>query len=89
MSGDLLGLSALVTGGASGIGAATAALLAERGARVAVLDLRVDAVPAPLLGVVCDVSDTSSVDRAIAQVVAAHGGLDVVVNNAGIGRPAT
>jgi 2-keto-3-deoxy-L-fuconate dehydrogenase len=55
--GDFDGLVALVTGGASGIGAATAALLVERGGRVAVLDVGVDDVPSSVLGVVCDVSD--------------------------------
>lgn len=86
---DFDGLTAIVTGGASGIGAATAALLAERGARVAVLDRRVDTVPAPLLGLQADVTDDASVRRAVAQVVAETGGLDIVVNNAGIGASGT
>jgi NAD(P)-dependent dehydrogenase (short-subunit alcohol dehydrogenase family) len=73
---------AIVTGGASGIGAATAALLAARGARVAVLDRE----PAEgLFSVVCDVTSTEQVDAAIATVVAEFGGIDIVVNNAGIG----
>ena len=81
------GLVAVVTGGASGIGAATAALLADRGARVAILDRDVAAV------------DTSRVHRGDAatsprplpstrplpQVVDKLGGIDIVVNNAGIG----
>lgn len=81
---DVEGLSALVTGGASGIGAASAALLAERGARVAVADL---AAPAGSdhLAVSCDVTSRSSVEEAVAATVAAFGGLDIVVNNAGTG----
>ena len=47
---DMTGLHALVTGGASGIGLATARLLAGRGARVACLDLKPDDLPEPLLG---------------------------------------
>ncbi len=81
---DFAGLVAIVTGGASGIGAATAALLAERGARTAVLD-RDPPPESGSLGVRCDVTDRRDVDAAIEQVVSAYGGLDVVVNNAGIG----
>ncbi len=82
---DFEGLVALVTGGASGLGASTATLLQERGARVAVLDRSIDAVPEELLAVTCDVTDQAAVDRAIATIVERFGGLDVVVNNAGIG----
>ncbi|MEV6523049.1 SDR family oxidoreductase [Longispora sp. NPDC051575] len=85
---DFAGLSALVTGGASGIGLATALLLAERGAKVATLDLGTD-VPAPLLGLRADVADDASVRAAVAAAVAAFGGLDIVVNNAGIGAAGT
>jgi len=81
---DFDGLTALVTGGASGIGAATAALLTERGARVAVADLSSAADPRHL-SVHCDVTIRTSVAAAVAATVDAFGGLDVVVNNAGIG----
>lgn len=81
---DFRGLVALVTGGASGIGAATADLLAERGARVAVLDPAVGG-DGPHLGIACDVTDRAAVDAAVARTVDELGGLDVVVNNAGIG----
>ncbi|MFI8193483.1 SDR family NAD(P)-dependent oxidoreductase [Streptomyces sp. NPDC085946] len=86
---DFEGLRALVTGGASGIGRATAGLLAERGARVAVLDLDPSAVGEPLLAHRADVSDDTSVREAVAAAVGALGGLDVLVNNAGIGARGT
>jgi 2-keto-3-deoxy-L-fuconate dehydrogenase len=81
---DLDGLRAVVTGGASGIGLATAELLSARGARVACLDLRPD-VAEPLLGVRCDVGEDDSVVAAVAEAAEQLGGIDVVVNNAGIG----
>ena len=83
------GLVAVVTGGASGIGLATALALADRGARVAVLDLRADGIPAPLHGFVADVADRASVQAAIASVAERLGGIDVVVNNAGISAVGT
>ncbi|MEV7386055.1 MULTISPECIES: SDR family oxidoreductase [unclassified Streptomyces] len=86
---DFEGLKALVTGGASGIGRATAELLAERGAQVAVLDLDPSSVEKPLLGFRADVTDDSSVRTAVESAVEALGGLDVLVNNAGIGAQGT
>ncbi|MEV6662345.1 SDR family NAD(P)-dependent oxidoreductase [Streptomyces nigra] len=86
---DFEGLTALVTGGASGIGRATADLLAERGARVAVLDLDPSSVGKPLLAYRADVTDDTSVRAAVADAVAALGGLDVLVNNAGVGAQGT
>ncbi|CAM5563331.1 SDR family NAD(P)-dependent oxidoreductase [Streptomyces pharetrae] len=86
---DFEGLRALVTGGASGIGRATAHLLAERGARVAVLDLDTATVERPLLGHRADVTDDTSVRRAVSAAAADLGGLDVLVNNAGIGARGT
>jgi 2-keto-3-deoxy-L-fuconate dehydrogenase len=83
------GMAALVTGGASGIGLATAQLLAARGARVAVLDRDADAVPAPLDAVGADVADERQVQEAVAAAVERLGGLDVVVNNAGVGAQGT
>ncbi|MFI6851049.1 SDR family NAD(P)-dependent oxidoreductase [Streptomyces sp. NPDC050416] len=86
---DFEGIRALVTGGASGIGRATAELLAERGAQVAVLDLDPSPVDKPLLAYRADVSDDASVREAVAAAVAGLGGLDVLVNNAGIGAQGT
>ncbi|SOE07476.1 SDR family NAD(P)-dependent oxidoreductase [Streptomyces sp. Ag109_G2-15] len=86
---DFEGLRALVTGGASGIGRATADLLAARGAQVAVLDLDPSAVDKPLLAYRADVTDDTSVRTAVAQAAEALGGLDVLVNNAGIGVQGT
>lgn len=76
------GLVAVVTGGGSGIGAAIADELAGRGARVGVLDLRPGGRHLP---VECDIADDVSVRAAIERVVSELGGIDIVVNNAGIG----
>ncbi|TWE21270.1 NAD(P)-dependent dehydrogenase (short-subunit alcohol dehydrogenase family) [Kitasatospora atroaurantiaca] len=81
---DFAGLTAVVTGGASGIGLATASLLAERGARVAVLDLDPASLKEPLVGFTADVSDDASVRAAVDAAADAFGGIDVVVNCAGI-----
>jgi len=86
---DFDGLRAVVTGGASGIGLATARLLAARGARVACLDLKPEGLPEPLLGYGCDVRDDTSVRAGVAAAADALGGLDVLVNNAGIGAQGT
>ncbi|MEV1022823.1 SDR family oxidoreductase [Streptomyces sp. NPDC050264] len=86
---DFAGLKALVTGGASGIGRATADLLTARGAAVAVLDRDITAVEKPLRGYAADVTDDETVRAAVAAAVADLGGLDIVVNNAGIGAQGT
>jgi 2-keto-3-deoxy-L-fuconate dehydrogenase len=82
---QMQGLSALVTGGASGIGAATVAELAAAGAAVASLDRTDVRPPGAAVALSCDVSDTASVRAAVDEAVRALGGVDLVVNNAGIG----
>ncbi|HEY0501401.1 MAG TPA: SDR family oxidoreductase [Kutzneria sp.] len=82
---DFEGLAAIVTGGASGIGRATAELLAARGAKVAALDINPDQVADPLVGIRCDVTDDASVRVAVAEAADRFGRLDIVINNAGIG----
>src|SRR5680860_1546125 len=89
MKPDLDGLVALVTGGASGIGAATAKRMAAMGAQVAVLDLTPGTADVAQLVVEADVSDDESVRRAVDDVIKRFGRLDIVVNNAGIGAQGT
>ena len=90
--GSLTGRSALVTGGGTGIGRATADLLAELGARVAVagagelLDETAAAIRAAggqCLPVVCDVREPEGARELIDKVIAEFGSLDILVNNAG------
>lgn len=83
-------ISALVTGGASGLGAATATALAGKGVRVAILDLNADAgekLAKELGGTFCkcDVTSEASVDAALAAARKAHGQERILVNCAGIG----
>ena len=88
--GEFDGLSALVTGGASGIGLATARLLASRGARVAILDRDLADSGRDLVSVKADVTDDDAVRRAVGEAVVALGDrLDILVNNAGIGAAGT
>jgi NAD(P)-dependent dehydrogenase (short-subunit alcohol dehydrogenase family) len=87
---DLNGVAALVTGGASGLGAATAAALQAAGAKVALLDINPAAVEAAAartgaLGVACDVADAGSAERAVAAAAAANGPARMLVNCAGVG----
>jgi NAD(P)-dependent dehydrogenase (short-subunit alcohol dehydrogenase family) len=83
VSGRFEGLAALVTGGASGIGAAVADHLSREGAQVTVLD--VAQARSGHHWQECDLADTNSVDAAVAGAIERFGRLDVVVNNAGIG----
>lgn len=87
---DIAGQAALVTGGASGLGAATARELARGGAKVAVLDRNADgaaAVAAEIggIGIGCDITSPEGVAAAIEQARAAHGPARLLMNVAGIG----
>ena len=89
VSNELAGLKALVTGGADGIGRATAELLHSLGADVAVLDRAPDGVDAPLRPYRADVTDRAAVTVAVDAAATDLGGLDILVNNAGIGAVGT
>ena len=89
MSAEFDGLVAVVTGGASGIGAAIVQRFVDSGARVAVFDLTPEGVPDGVLGVRVDISDTDSVNAGIAEVAERFGRIDIVVNNAGVGAQGT
>jgi NAD(P)-dependent dehydrogenase (short-subunit alcohol dehydrogenase family) len=84
------GQAAIVTGGASGLGAATAQRLAQAGCRVAVLDINQAAASAAGqriggIGIGCDVADAASAEAAVAKARGSHGPARVLVNCAGIG----
>ncbi|MEO3870383.1 SDR family oxidoreductase [Nonomuraea sp. B12E4] len=82
-----MSLKAVVTGGGSGIGLAAATLLAERGMKVACLDLNPPGEP--FIGIKADVTDDANVRAAVAEAAERLGGIDVLVNNAGIGAQGT
>ncbi|MFB6991664.1 SDR family NAD(P)-dependent oxidoreductase [Streptomyces sp. NPDC056178] len=86
---DFEGMNALVTGGASGIGAAVATMLLARGARVAVLDRETAGAPEGVLAVTADVTDDDAVREAVDRAAAELGGLHTLVSNAGIGSIGT
>jgi NAD(P)-dependent dehydrogenase (short-subunit alcohol dehydrogenase family) len=88
---DTAGHAALISGGASGLGLATATALAASGAKVALLDINqaaAEAAAKPLcgLGLACDVTDADATKRAVAAARERHGAARIVVNCAGIGR---
>jgi 2-keto-3-deoxy-L-fuconate dehydrogenase len=86
MAKELERLAAVVTGGGSGIGLAAARLLAARGAKVAVLDLKPGE---EFVGLTADVTDDTSVRAAVEEAAGHLGGIDILVNNAGIGAIGT
>lgn len=87
---DIQGQAVLVTGGASGLGEATARELARLGAKVAVIDVNLELaekVAAEIGGIACqcDITNTDSVQAALAKATAAHGPARILMNIAGIG----
>ena len=89
MASEFDELNAIVTGGASGIGAAVVRRLLAGGARVAVLDLDIATASIESFAVVADVADDASVRAAVERVAAEFGHIDIVINNAGIGAQGT
>ncbi|MDH7451955.1 SDR family NAD(P)-dependent oxidoreductase [Luteimonas composti] len=93
MARDFMGKVAIVTGGASGIGAAVCRQLAAGGAKVAVADYNLDAAQAlagelgEAIAVQVDVADAAAVQRMVEATVERFGALHLAVNNAGIGGP--
>ena len=90
---DAKGHAAIVTGGASGLGEATARALAAKGAKVAIFDMNAEAgeaVAKDIGGIFCEctVFDAASGEAAVAKAAAAHGAARIVVNCAGVGTPA-
>jgi NAD(P)-dependent dehydrogenase (short-subunit alcohol dehydrogenase family) len=88
---DIKGHAAIVTGGGSGLGAATAAELAKAGAKVALFDVNMDAANAHAqkisgIAVKCDVSDAASAEAAVKEASAKHGTARILINCAGIGK---
>jgi NAD(P)-dependent dehydrogenase (short-subunit alcohol dehydrogenase family) len=92
----LRGKTAVISGAAGrrGIGLATAKLFAAQGARVAILDLELNAAHEAAtslgdghLGLRCDVTDAAACDSSAAKVIENFGGIDILVNNAGITQP--
>lgn len=89
---NINGVAALVTGGASGLGAATVKALIGEGAKVAILDFdRANAeryaAETGARAVICDVSDAAAAEAAVAAAEAAHGPARILVNCAGVGTP--
>jgi NAD(P)-dependent dehydrogenase (short-subunit alcohol dehydrogenase family) len=91
---DLNGKAAVVTGGAGVLCAAMCRALAEAGAKVAVLDLRLEAAQTlaaelghDAIGIACDVLDKASVEEAARQVMETFGRVDILINGAGGNRP--
>src|SRR5689334_9646750 len=87
---DIKGHAAIVTGGGSGLGAATATMLASAGAKVALLDVNMDAANAHAakvggIAVKCDVSDSAGAEAAVKEANAKNGVARILVNCAGIG----
>ncbi len=90
---DINGVSAIVTGGASGLGAGTARVLSQAGAKVALFDVNTELAEATAgeiggLAIGCDVTDEASTVAAIARAREANGAARILINCAGVGTPA-
>jgi NAD(P)-dependent dehydrogenase (short-subunit alcohol dehydrogenase family) len=87
---DISGHAAIVTGGASGLGAATARMLAEAGAKVAIFDVNQKAaaevaIDIKGIAVTCDVTDSAATEKAFAKAATDHGTARILINCAGVG----
>src|ERR1700691_1175690 len=87
---DISGHAAIVTGGASGLGAARARMLAQAGAKVAIFDVNQKAAAEVAIdingvAVTCDVTDSTATENAFAQAAADHGTARILINCAGVG----
>jgi NAD(P)-dependent dehydrogenase (short-subunit alcohol dehydrogenase family) len=87
---DIKGHAAIVTGGASGLGAATARMLAQAGARVALLDVNHKAaaevaIDCNGIAIECDVTDSAATEAAVAKAAKDHGAARILINCAGVG----
>jgi NAD(P)-dependent dehydrogenase (short-subunit alcohol dehydrogenase family) len=87
---DIAGHAAVITGGASGLGAATARMLAEAGAKVAIFDVNQKAaaevaIDIKGIAVTCDVTDSAATEKAFAKAAADHGTARILINCAGVG----
>jgi NAD(P)-dependent dehydrogenase (short-subunit alcohol dehydrogenase family) len=87
---DIRGHAAIVTGGASGLGAATARMLAEAGAKVAIFDVNQKAAAETAIDINgialdCDVTDAGATEKALAKAAADHGAARIIINCAGVG----
>jgi 2-keto-3-deoxy-L-fuconate dehydrogenase len=89
MTASVAGLAMLVTGGGSGIGRAVAEAALAAGARIAALDLDTSGTAHGAVQVKADVTDDASVTQAVATAAEQLGGLDVLINNAGVGAQGT
>ncbi len=90
---DINGVSAIVTGGASGLGAGTARVLSQAGAKVALFDVNTELAEVTAseiggLAIGCNVTDEASTEAAIARAREANGAARILVNCAGVGTPA-
>ena len=89
---DIRGHAAIVTGGASGLGAATARMLAEAGAKVAIFDVNQKsaaevAIDIDGIALACDVTNSVETEKAVASAAADHGTARIVINCAGVDPP--